>query len=373
MKLLGWMHRRRNSSEPLKDFTIGHSCNCLTGESSLDDQQFYSKLKHGTTPFKPSQRDHLRKSFSGVEAAQVDEEDYEVDSSSAMSEIFHGFLASGTLGSDPNILDPSTPTFAISVEKITEKETEVIENELKLINDELEKVLVAEDKEGCNGSSGRNSSVSTERSSHSSTIAFSGKPIEAPDTNRSGITVCSLQGYLLGSAIELSEITTVDKKEHGTTLGELFQRTKITEDNLCSKIDKLTKKEGDKTAVHIMKKKMSNASRSSTAAATGGNIDSASAETKLHKISHMFHKKVDPQNSTTTNKHGKPQENENKDGIFYDGHMLADDDIIIYPQRALSNNIRHYKSQSNPPQFVLSCNDSNGDRECWIKTDAECK
>ncbi|KAK9008365.1 hypothetical protein V6N11_075263 [Hibiscus sabdariffa] len=375
MKLLGWMHRRRNSSEPLKDFTIAHSCNCLTGQPSLDDQQFYSKLKYGTKPFRSSQIDHLRKSFSGVEAAEVDEEDYEVDSSSAMSEIFHGFLATGTLGSDPNILDPSTPTFAISVENITEKETEVIENELKLINDKLEKVLITEDKEGCNSSSGRNSFVITERSSHDSTIGLSGKPIKAPYTNENGITVFSLQGYLLGSAIELSEITTVDKKEHGTTLGELFQRTKITHENLCSKIDKekLTKKEGDKSAVHIMKKKMSNASRSSTAAATGGNIDSASAETKLHKISHVFHKKVDPQNSTTTNKHDKPQKNENKEGIFYDGHMLADDDIIIYPQRALSKNIRHYKSQSNTPQFALSCNDSNGNRECWIKTDAECK
>ena len=269
----------------------GHSCNCLTGQSSLDDQQFYSKPNYGTKSFKQPQRDHLRKSFAGVEAARVEEEDYEEESSSAISELFHGFLAIGTLGSDPNIPDPSTPTFAISLENITEKETEVTENELKLINDELEKVLGAEAKEeGCNDSSGRNSHVSTGRSSHGSTITLSGKPMEGPDTNGNGTTVCPLQGYLFGSAIELSETTTVAKKEHRTSLGELFQRTKITEENFGSKYDKeekRTEKEGDKSAVHIMKKmlkkKMLNASRSSTVA-TAGNIDSASAETKLHKV-----------------------------------------------------------------------------------------
>lgn len=145
-------------------FVSGYSCNCLTGQSLLDDQQIYSKPNYGTKPFSPSQRDHLRKSFAGVEAARVDEEDYEEDSSLAMSELFHGFLAIGTLGSDPNIPDPSTPTFAISVENITEKETEVTENELKLINDELEKVLGAEAKEE-GYSSGRNSYVSWKKQS----------------------------------------------------------------------------------------------------------------------------------------------------------------------------------------------------------------
>ncbi|XWS69288.1 hypothetical protein CRYUN_Cryun04dG0166300 [Craigia yunnanensis] len=392
MKLLGWMHRKfhQNSSEQLKDFSIGHSCNCFRGQSSLDDQQFYSKPNYGTKPFRQPKRDHLRKSFAGVEAARVEEEDDEEESSSAISELFHGFLAIGTLGSDPNIPDPSTPTFAISVQNITEKETEVTENELKLINDELEKVLGAEAKEeACSDSSGRNSHVSTGRSSHvstgrsshGSTITLSGKPMEGPDNNGNGTTVCPLQGYLLGSAIELSETTTVAKKEHRTSLGELFQRTKITEENFGSKYneEKRTEK-GDKTAVHIMKKmlkkKRLNASRSSTAA-TGGNIYSASAETKLHKILHMFHRKVHPESSTATYKHDKPQKNENKKGILYDGgyenggHMLADEDIMIFPQKALSKNMRRYQSQSNPPQFTLSCNDSNGNRECCIKTDGD--
>ncbi|KAL4333272.1 hypothetical protein GQ457_07G017430 [Hibiscus cannabinus] len=393
MKLLGWMHRkfRQNSSEVLKDFAIGPSCNCLTGQSSLDDQQFYSKPYYNTTPFRQPQS-HLRKSFAGVESARVEEEDYEEEESSAISELFHGFLAIGTLGSDQNIPDPSTPTFAISVENITEKETDVTENELKLINYELERVLGAEAKEeGCNDSSGRNSyvstgrssHVSTGRSSHGSTITLSGRPIEGPDSNGNGNTVCPLQGYLFGSAIELSETTTVAKKEQRTSLGELFQRTKITEESFGSKYDKEEKrmeKEGDKSAVQIMKKilkkKMLNASRSSTAA-TGGTTDSASAETKLHKILHMFHRKVHPESSIAAYKHNRPQKNENKKGIGYDGshengrHSLADEDIIIVPQRALSKDMRRYSNQSNPSQFTLSCNDSNGNRECWIKTDAD--
>ncbi|KAE8705471.1 polyprotein [Hibiscus syriacus] len=224
----------------------------------------------------------------------------------------------------------------------------VTENRLKLINKELEKFLGAEAKEeGCNDSSARNSYLSTGRSSHCSTSTLSGRPNEGPDTNGNDATLCPLQGYLSGSAIELSETTTVAKKEHRTSLGELFQRTKITDESLWSDCDdeQHSEKEGDKSAVQIMKKKMPNAFRCSTAA-TGGNI--------------------------STYNHGKPQKNENKEGIVYDvGHMLADDDIIIYPHRSLSKNVWRYKSLSKPPQFTLSCYDSNGNRECWIKTDAD--
>lgn len=122
-----------------------------------------------------TQRDnHLRKSFAGLEAAaRADHYDLEEESSAALSELFHGFLAIGTLGTDPLLDDPSTPTFSISVENIAEKDTEVTENELKLINDELEKVLGAEAKDDtCNLSSGRNSYVSTGRSSHGDIILF---------------------------------------------------------------------------------------------------------------------------------------------------------------------------------------------------------
>ncbi|XP_021632061.1 protein LAZY 1 isoform X2 [Manihot esculenta] len=391
MQLLGWMHRkfRQNSSEVLKDFAIGHACNCLIGQPSLDDQQYYAKSNYGSRSFKQAQKDHLRKSFAGLEAARIEEEEeyeeeyFEEESSAAISELFHGFLAIGTLGSDPVINDPSTPTFAISVDNITEKET-VTENELKLINDELEKVLGAEAREDCcNDSSGRNSYVSAGRSSHGSTITLSGKPTEGQDTNVNGTTVCPLQGYLFGSAIELSETTTVAKKEHRTSLGELFQRTKLAEENSggkCEKDEKHIEKEADKSAMHLMKKilkkKTLHASSRSSAATAGGTVDPASAEKKQHKIIHMFHRKVHPETSTTTRKADKPQKNENKktnNGGHNNGNqMLADEDITVLPQRYLSKrSIRRYKSQSNPPQFTLGSSDSNGSRECWIKTDAD--
>lgn len=271
----------------------GNACSCLTGQPSLDDQQYYPKPSYGAKPFRQGQREHqLRNSFAGLEAARVEEEDYEdQETSAALSELFHGFLAIGTLGSESNVNDPSTPTFGISVENITEKETEVTENELKLINDELEKVLGAEanKEDGCNESSGRNSHVSNGRSSHGSTITLSGKPLEGSDNNGNGFTVCPLQGYLFGSAIELSETTTVAKKEHRTSLGELFQRTKVAEENPNSgskyeREEKRTDKEADKSAVQLMKKMLKKKTLHASRSSTGGGVDSASAETKLHKV-----------------------------------------------------------------------------------------
>lgn len=275
-------------------FVSGHSCNCLSGQSALDDQQNYQKPNHGTKHFRQAQRDqNLRKSFAGLEAAKVGDDDYEEESSDAISDLFHGFLAIGTLGSEQVVTDPSTPTFAISVENITEKEDEVTENELKLINDELEKVLGAETKDdACNDSSGRNSHVSTGRSSHGSIITLSGKPMEVSESNGNGSTaICPLQGYLFGSAIELSETTTVAKKEHRTSLGELFQRSKLAEENSapkCERDDKRAEREADKSAMNLMKKKLKKrmllaSSRNSTSLSAAP-VDSASAETKLHKV-----------------------------------------------------------------------------------------
>ncbi|PKI76979.1 hypothetical protein CRG98_002482 [Punica granatum] len=316
-----------------------------------------------------------------------------------MSELFHGFLAIGTLGSEPASINPATPTFTYSVEYITEKETEVTENELKLINDELEKVLAAEAKEDwCNDSSGRNSYVSTGRnsyvstgrnsyvstgrSSHGSTITLSGKPVEGQETNGNGGTVCPLQEYLFGSAMELSETPKVAKKEQRTSLGELFQRTKMTEDNYGVKIDKEEKrseKDSEKSTMYLIKKfkkkVLPAASKSSTIAA-GGSGDSSSAEKKLHKILQMFQRKVHPEHSTGEKEAGK-QQAEAKKKTSCRGHnngnqVLPDEDILIYPQRTLSKkSIRRFKSQLNPPHFTLTGNESCENKELWIKTDAD--
>lgn len=258
----------------------GHSCNCLSGQPAVDDEPNYPKPNFGTKHVK----DHNdRKSFAGLEAAKVEDDEHEEESSGAMYELFHGFLTIGTLGSEQVATDPSTtPTFGFYVENITEKEDAVTENELKLINDELEKVLGAEWKEeGSNydSSSGRNSHVSNGRSSHGSTITLSGKPMESNTS-----AVCPLQGYLFGSAVELSETTKAAKKEHRTSLGELFQRSKLAEDHFGAKDDhKKTEREADKSAIHLMKKMLKKRMRSSSST-SGGPVDSASPEKKLHKV-----------------------------------------------------------------------------------------
>ncbi|TKY64932.1 hypothetical protein E2542_SST07783 [Spatholobus suberectus] len=358
MKLLGWMHRkfRQNSSEPFKDLVIGNSCNCLSGQSSLDDEQNFQKPNLGIKLSRHSQKGHnLRNSFAGLEAARVDE-DYE-------GEFFPGFLAIGTLGSE-QVSDPSTPTFPISVESITEKEDEVTENDLKLINDELEKVLGAETKDDVSldssrrtshVSTGRSSHVSAGRSSHVSIITLSGKPIEGTEPNGNGAAICPLQGYLFGTAIELSETTAAAKKEHRTSLGELFQRSKSAEENFnakCEKEDKRTEKEVDKSAMNLMKeklkKRMLHAYSKNSTSISGGPIDSASAETKLNKILHMFRKKVHPESSTAAQKSAKHHKNQKKKKTINDGGYNKSD--LVHPEE-----------------------DSSVNREYWIRTDADCK
>ncbi|CAJ1977822.1 unnamed protein product [Sphenostylis stenocarpa] len=362
MKLLGWMHRkfRQNSAEPFKDLVIGNSC---------DDDHNYLKGSFGNYKHvKQSQKEqNLRKSFAGVE-----DEEFEEDSAGAMYELFHGFLAIGTLGSEQVVSDPSTtPTFAISVENITEKEDEVTENELKLINDELEKVLGADDESSC----GRNSHVSNGRSSHGSIITLSGKPLleGGGESNGNGSAVCPLQGYLFGSAIELSETTTVavaKQKEHRTSLGELFQRSKLAEEN----DNKRSEREADKSAMHLMKKKLKKRMlHTSSRSSTSQPVDSASAERKLHKILHMFHRKVHPENWTGAQKCDKYQKSETKKKTMNEV-VHGEEDIMIHPKRAMSKeNImrQYYKIQPNPFHFALGCEDSSDNKEHWIKTDAD--
>ncbi|KAG8365858.1 hypothetical protein BUALT_Bualt17G0015600 [Buddleja alternifolia] len=373
MKLLGWVHRkfRQNSSETPKDCSIG-----FTGQPSLEDLQCYPRGSYFSKPFSKSQKDnYLRNSFASLEAARVEEDDLDEEREAALTELFHGFLAIGTLGNEANTTYPATPTFSISVDNIAAKETEITENELKLINDELEKVLGAEGRdENCNVSSGRTSHASTGRISHCSTITLSGKPTESAEIYGNGAITCPLQSYLLGSAIGQPDTPPPVRKEQRTSLGELFQKTKLAEENGGTKSERVEKKidkETDKSTIHLMKKMLKkriiHASSKNSAAASGGTIDSGTAETKLHKIRHIFNRKVHPENSTS-----KPTKNEIKNNnthvaASYDGRSSAED-IIIYPQRAISKeSAESYKNQSH---LTKSSGDTSGN-ECWVKTDAD--
>lgn len=86
------------------------------------------------------------------------------------------------------------------------------------------------------------------------------------------------------------------------------------------------------------------------------------------QILHMFHRKVHPESSTAAQKPDKSSKNERAHDR---GRLsLAREDITIIPHHRLSKD--SIKGQSNMQQFTLD-GDSNGNRECWIKTDAECK
>ncbi|WJX15562.1 hypothetical protein P8452_05692 [Trifolium repens] len=357
MKLLEWMHRklRQNSTEPFKDL--------VTGKTAVDEEQIYHYyLKPNFGSCKHVKQTHkaqfkLRKSFEAVGSGRsvVDEEEEQ----EAWGGIFPGFLAIGTLGleSDPS----STPTFSISVENIiTEKEDEVTENELKLINDELEKVLVLTNNN--DDSSGRNSHVSTGgRSSHGSSSIESN-------------TICPLQEYLFGCAVELSETTTTtvsvsknkeqQQHSHRTTLAELFHRSKLADqDNLVGAKDDTDKdkEEANKSAMHLMRKKLKK--KRMLHASSQTSVDSASADRKLHnKILQMFHRKVHPENPTAAEKYEKKRMNGRGQKK---SQKVGEEDIMIQPKRAVA--------KERQLQFSLGSGseDSSENKEQWIKTDAD--
>ena len=190
---------------------------------------------------------------------------------------FDGFLMIGTFGSDAIITEPSTPTFQMPFEKITEKETEVTENELKFINDELEKFLEAEAKEVGDESS--------ERSSHVSIITICGKQSEGVDTEEYGDNgICPLQGYLFGSSIELPE-TNIQVKKERTSLGQLFKMNKIACDHSTDKFEELKNHTKGKYTIRFIRKLFTKLHSSPTPKSFAGSAaDPASTKRKLPKV-----------------------------------------------------------------------------------------
>ncbi|KAF5735833.1 hypothetical protein HS088_TW15G01349 [Tripterygium wilfordii] len=216
------------------------------------------------------------------------QEIFEEGTSIINSELFHGFLAIGTLGLEPMTSDPATPTFPGSLENITEKETEATENDLKLINDELEKFLAAE-------AEGEQSNESSRRNSYVSTITLSGKQIEGIHAEDFGkMVVCPLQGYLFGSSIDLPETRSEPKKEKAT-LGELFLKTTLTEEHSIKERGKQAKQthKSAKKIITKMLKKLHVSSKSSNSCSRNEATDPIPTKTRLQKVSLLkikFHK-----------------------------------------------------------------------------------
>nr|GEW32283.1 hypothetical protein [Tanacetum cinerariifolium] len=166
-------------------------CTCLMGQPSLDDYEYYPKSNYYAKPPIKGRENQQRRSFVCLEVVTKNDEYTQEQSSTELFELFHGFLAIGTLGTDQISSGASTPTFSTS--------------------------------------SARTSYVSNGRSSHGSTITLSRKPLEvvAMETEN-GLVAFLLQGYLLSSTVGQPK-TTSGKKEQRTSLGELFLKTRLAE------------------------------------------------------------------------------------------------------------------------------------------------
>ncbi|KAF7801735.1 protein LAZY 1-like [Senna tora] len=377
MKLFQWVHRkfRQNSIEPFKDFTFGNPCNCLTVQPTLDELYSHAKPNFRSinqSRFLNPNKHESQTSHSDFEDDR-DEEKFQEETSAVISDLFQGFLTIGTLGAETVTNEPATPTFPMPLENITERSEEVTENDLKLINYELEKFLEAE-KERFNESSGRNS--------HVSTITLSGKQMDgAEDEDYGNTSVCPLQGYLLGSSIELPETTEVRKER--ASLAELFHRTKITNQDALETDESGESqfKQTHKSSMHIMKKMLKKVHTSSRSCTTSeGDPNPASINKKLFKVLHMFHRKVYPENSVSAKEIIASQKGTttNVPHDFCNGYDTGDPTFpdkgrkycSEFKSRKWSQNC---KKNSNPPQHELSYSSSSGNREHWIKTDEECK
>ncbi|KAJ9189725.1 hypothetical protein P3X46_000982 [Hevea brasiliensis] len=368
MRLLGWMHNkiRQSSIEPFKDFTIGNYCACLSAKSPLDD-----KISHIRPRF-DSRHQACENTLSEVEARKA-EGNYEDETAMVMPELFHGFLAIGTLGSKQVNSEPATPTFPMSLESIANEKIEVTTNDLRVIKDEIEKFLDTEaeaEVDGYNESLGRSSYVST--------ITISGMQMEEANVDDYGNTaLCPLQGYLFGSSIRLPE-TTVDLKKEKVSLGEMFRRTKLTDETSAESEGKgeMHAKQAHKSAKNLIKKilRKFHASRSPASSSTNDATNSVSTKKKLNKVLRMLHRKVHPENSLAEKEFTKFHEEKiktldhNADLV----HQNEDNRKFLLGSKSMER-LQCYKNNLKLSQYGLSGSNSSGNGEYWIKTDADCK
>ncbi|CAL9168658.1 unnamed protein product [Musa hybrid cultivar] len=385
MKLLGWMHRkfRQNSGDVLKDYGSGGTCNCLSGRPSLGED-LHRRRRSQYEPFKARS---LR-----LEVEELIDGGNDGGGNAAMEELLGGLLTIGTLGSgtgpiedkeeeeeeeeneagsedDEKQLTVSAEEEEVVVtpaalEAIAEKEAEsTTETDLLVVSAELEKVLTAEAEKG----GGR---ISSARSSYA------------------GSAACPLQGFLFGSPIEVAETmaTAADaRKERRASLGELFMISRITEEEAggggTADHVKLTgghDEDGKSTAeICLMKKKMTKR-RGGKGSDGGGPSNGSTVETKFQKILQFFHKKVHPESSIMSKKPSKTGKNEKKEYAHpVRGSEPAGTDGCTATSAKVGpcrkEHIPDLNFCDNPPAHAFGGDDSNGSREHWIKTDADCK
>ncbi|CAL1391397.1 unnamed protein product [Linum trigynum] len=355
MRFLGWMHDklRQTKAEQFKDFTIGNCCTCLSAPSSLDDQ---------FSPVRPSSESRIRyNSFS--EHTQRFEDSfcrtevtgicvtYEGDTAFLSSDLFNGFLAIGTLGSEQITSSPATPTFPTSLEddNLAEENIDVTENDLNLIRDELEKFIEAEAED----LQGNDDALA--RSSYVSTITLSGMQIDEAGGHEKPI-VSPLQGYLLGSSIELPE-TRAEKKKEKLSLGEIFRRTKLTDDVTPMEVPP----KQDRKSVKLLLKKILKKLHAPPGKKTSRDDADKSipSKKKPKKVLQMFCRKVHPEDSK-----GAKQST-----TSWVERLKARHDTT--PKYSSIEGTTNYENSLKDPQFGPCSSQSSGNTEHWIRTDAD--
>ncbi|OIW02959.1 hypothetical protein TanjilG_13596 [Lupinus angustifolius] len=344
MKLFQWVHRklRQNDTDPFKDFPLV--------KPTLDNQYSYTKTSFSSI----NQLSFLSEtSYSGLDNNR-DQYKQQEETPAAISELFEGFLTIGTLDVETFTNEPATPTFLMP--SVNEK-VEVSENDLKLVSYELEKFLVAEKDESFLEPSRRNS--------HVSTISLSEKQIDGSEGEDYGTSLCPLQGYLLGSSIELPETTEVRKER--ASLAELFNKTKTTTTTAYGTetglIAETQMKQTHNSAIQIMKKMLKKVQCSSKSCNKSGNdAVSASTNKKLQKILRMFQRKVYPDNSENTEDLVKSQKDKMK--------SVPNELLNEYDNGEATEKSTRFDSDKNSRKWSQQCN-SNGNNEHWIKTDAD--
>ncbi|EHA8587001.1 putative protein LAZY 1 [Cocos nucifera] len=298
-----------------------------------------------------------------------------------MEELFGGLLAIGTLGIGTGPIEEeetaveeeeaATPGFGVAakVEAIAEKQAEATtETDLMVVSAELEKVLAAE-AEKATAAAAAGDRLSSARPSHVS----------------AGSSACPLQGFLFGSPIEIAETAPAagGRRERRASLGELFMKSRMAEEG-GGKREEATAAGGGVAALgegewrstagmHLMKKLKRRGSRGSG----GGHVEAMAAETTFQKILQIFHRKVHPENSVAAKKNARPGKKKGSDCMPCGGgnDFRRSGGAAITASKSIcgKEGTPNFKFCSNAPSLVIGGSGSNGNREHWIKTDADCK
>ncbi|XP_009771785.1 protein LAZY 1-like isoform X1 [Nicotiana sylvestris] len=348
LQLLGWMHRKakQNSNESAKNIILENSATSFSAGTLFEEQEYYGEANYSFT---------ISKQPACKEVKSTETE-------MALEKLFHGFLSIGTLGSQTIKSDPPTPTFPMHLEHVIHGEVklDIKENELKRINDELEKFVEAEVAH-----------ESSERSSHASIITLSGgkqliEEVELPETYGNSVQF-PLQKYLFGSSVELSETEVEGKKPKGELL---IKRNNIAGEHHIGKDGKEKKQTKGRRAMHFMKKMLKNLhskSKSSTDPSSGDVNEYVSRKRKLPQVLKMLKRKVHPAEGLTDK--NKPLKDEIRKISCEAGKLGANGELNkMFSNTSVPTKILH-ASEVYPSDMEYDVSAVN--REHWIKTDAD--